>query len=99
MGKGRRSGTTGLTHLPQFVEFGEVGDGQQVDVDHAEELQVLEIRGEPNDLPIVRAAVVQNQLLHLPTDTPSCHHRDAPKQAVGLKVPFTLRDMQDLKAK
>ena len=36
-------GTTGLTHLPEFVEFGEIGDGQQVDVDHAEELQVLKI--------------------------------------------------------
>lgn len=36
-------GSTALTHLPELVEFGEVGDGQQVDVDHAEKLQVLEI--------------------------------------------------------
>lgn len=36
-------GATALPHLPELVELGEVGHGQQVDVDHAEELQVLEV--------------------------------------------------------
>lgn len=36
-------GSRALTHLPQLVEFGEVGHRKQVDVDHAEELQVLKV--------------------------------------------------------
>lgn len=54
-----------LAYLAKFVELGEVGDRQQVDVDHAKELQVLKIGGKADDLPIVRTAVIQHQLLHL----------------------------------
>lgn len=54
-----------LAYLAEFVELGEIGDRQKIDIDHAEELQIFKVRGKADDLPIVRAAVIQHQLLHL----------------------------------
>lgn len=42
-----------LAYLAKFTEFGEIGDREEVDVDHAEKFKVFEVRGQPTNLSIV----------------------------------------------
>lgn len=55
----------GDTHLPEFTQRGEFGQWRQLDVGHAEKLQLLKRVIEPFDFPVAGPAVVEHQLCHL----------------------------------
>ncbi len=54
-----------LSHLFEFVQFGDVCDAGQAHVDEAEQLQIRELSCDSFDLPFAGATVIQNQLLDL----------------------------------
>lgn len=54
-----------LSHLFEFVQFGDVCYAGQAHIDEAEQLQIRELCCDSFDLPFAGATVIQNQLLDL----------------------------------